>query len=141
MESSDAHGIPQASACQIVVVGRAAAMLLQERPVDQLDMDAAVLHGLDGVGDLYQLARGGSSHPLALHLKKFGEVSLIRGEFDPGCLEPFHAVGAIVSLALGFDLPHREDGIECPRSKPYSSRIDVERRLIRFRSRLRRSFG
>jgi hypothetical protein len=89
-------------------------MLLQERPVDQLDMDAAVLHGLDGVGDLYQLARGGSSHPLALHLKKFGEVSLIRGEFDPGCLEPFHAVGAIVSLALGFDLPHREDGIDAP---------------------------
>ena len=30
-------------------------MLLQERPVDQLDMDAAVLHGLDGVGDLHQL--------------------------------------------------------------------------------------
>jgi hypothetical protein len=36
-----------------------AALLLQERPVDQLDMDAAVLHGLDRVGDLHQLARGG----------------------------------------------------------------------------------
>jgi len=31
----------------------------QERSVDLLDMDAAVLHGLDGIGDLHQLARGG----------------------------------------------------------------------------------
>jgi hypothetical protein len=29
-----------------LVLGRAASMLLQEWPVDQLDMDAAVLHGL-----------------------------------------------------------------------------------------------
>jgi hypothetical protein len=33
--------------------------IMQQRPVDQLDMDAAVLHGLDGVGDFHQLARGG----------------------------------------------------------------------------------
>jgi hypothetical protein len=32
---------------------------VQEWPVDQLDMDAAVLHGLDGAGDLHQLAGGG----------------------------------------------------------------------------------
>jgi hypothetical protein len=34
-------------------------MLQQERPIDQLDMDAAVLHRLDGISDLHQLARGG----------------------------------------------------------------------------------
>jgi hypothetical protein len=33
--------------------------LIQERPVDLLDIDAAVLHGLDGVGQFYQLAGGG----------------------------------------------------------------------------------
>ena len=32
---------------------------LEERPVDQLDVNAAVLHRLDGVGDLHQLAGGG----------------------------------------------------------------------------------
>jgi hypothetical protein len=31
----------------------------QERHVDQLDMDAAVLHGLGGVGDLDQFLDGG----------------------------------------------------------------------------------
>jgi hypothetical protein len=31
---------------------------LQKRPVDLLNVDAAVLHRLDGVGDLHQLARG-----------------------------------------------------------------------------------
>jgi hypothetical protein len=41
------------------IFGRAAALLEQERPVDLLDVDAAVLDGLDGVGDLQQLARGG----------------------------------------------------------------------------------
>jgi len=33
-------------------------MLLQERPVDQLDMESPVLHRLDGVSDLHQLTRG-----------------------------------------------------------------------------------
>jgi hypothetical protein len=42
-----------------LVLGRAAEMLLQKRSVDQLDMDAAILHRLDGVGDFHQLARGG----------------------------------------------------------------------------------
>ena len=32
---------------------------MQHRPVDQLDMDAAILHRLDGVGDLHQPSRGG----------------------------------------------------------------------------------
>ena len=41
------------------MLGGGAAMLLQERPVDQLDMDAAVLHGLNGIGDLHRLSRGG----------------------------------------------------------------------------------
>jgi hypothetical protein len=36
--------------------GRAAAMFEQERAVDQFDMDAAILNGLDG--DLHQLLRG-----------------------------------------------------------------------------------
>jgi hypothetical protein len=40
------------------VLGGAAAQFVQERLVDQLDMDAAVLHGLDGIGDLHQLPRG-----------------------------------------------------------------------------------
>src|SRR6476620_1547453 len=40
-----------------VVLGRAA-FLEQERPVDLLDVDAAVLHRLDRVGDLQQLAGG-----------------------------------------------------------------------------------
>src|ERR1700733_3262207 len=39
------------------VFGRRAALLLQERPIDLLDMDAAVLHRLGGVSDLDQLAR------------------------------------------------------------------------------------
>jgi len=41
-----------------LVLGRAAAQFVQERPVDQLDVDAAVLHRLDGIGDLYQLGQG-----------------------------------------------------------------------------------
>jgi hypothetical protein len=36
-----------------------AAVLEQERPVDQLDEDAAVLHRIDSIGDLHQLSRGG----------------------------------------------------------------------------------
>jgi hypothetical protein len=31
----------------------------QHRPVEEFDMDAVVLHGFDGIGDLDQLARGG----------------------------------------------------------------------------------
>ena len=41
------------------VFGRAAAMFEQERPVDLLDVDAAILNWLDGSGDLQQLARSG----------------------------------------------------------------------------------
>ena len=33
-------------------------MLVQKRPVDQFDIDAAVLHRLDRIGDLDQLAGG-----------------------------------------------------------------------------------
>jgi hypothetical protein len=40
------------------VFGRAAAMREQERPVDFLNVNAAVLDGLNGAGDLKQLARG-----------------------------------------------------------------------------------
>jgi hypothetical protein len=39
-------------------IGRTAAMLLQERQVDQLNMDAAILHRLDGVGELSSAASG-----------------------------------------------------------------------------------
>ena len=39
-----------------LVFGRRCALSKQERPVDQLDADPAVLHDLDGVGDLPQLA-------------------------------------------------------------------------------------
>ena len=38
------------------VFGRRAFFAKQERPVDLLDMDAAVLRGLDAVGDLQDLA-------------------------------------------------------------------------------------
>jgi hypothetical protein len=41
------------------VLRRVAAFLEQEGPVDFLNMDAAVLDGLGGVGDLQQCARGG----------------------------------------------------------------------------------
>ena len=41
-----------------LVLSRAALVLKQERAIDQFDMNAAVLHGFDGVGDLHQLARG-----------------------------------------------------------------------------------
>ena len=40
------------------IFGRAATLLEQERPVDLLDVDPAVLDRLDGVGDLEDLARG-----------------------------------------------------------------------------------
>ena len=42
-----------------LIFGWRALQLKQERPVDLLDMDAAVLHPLDGVGQLDQLAGGG----------------------------------------------------------------------------------
>jgi hypothetical protein len=41
------------------VFRRRAAQVVQEWPVDLLDVDAAILHGLDGAGDLHQLAGGG----------------------------------------------------------------------------------
>ena len=41
------------------VLGRTAAFLEQEGPVELFDMDAAILHGLGRVGDLQELARGG----------------------------------------------------------------------------------
>ena len=40
------------------VFGRRCALPKQERPVDHLDVDPAVLHGLDAIGDLQQLAGG-----------------------------------------------------------------------------------
>jgi hypothetical protein len=40
------------------VFGRAASQVVEKRPVDQLDEDAAVLNGFDAVGDLHQLFRG-----------------------------------------------------------------------------------
>jgi len=40
------------------VFGRSALELGEERPVDLLDVDAFVLHRLDRVGDLQELARG-----------------------------------------------------------------------------------
>jgi hypothetical protein len=40
------------------VFSRLSAMLVQERPVDLLDVNAALLDGLDAVGDLDQLAGG-----------------------------------------------------------------------------------
>jgi hypothetical protein len=40
------------------VLCRCALVLKQERAVDLLDMDAAILHRLDGAGDLDQAARG-----------------------------------------------------------------------------------
>jgi hypothetical protein len=41
------------------ILGRAAFVIEQERAVDKLNKDASVLHGLDGIGDLKKLARGG----------------------------------------------------------------------------------
>jgi hypothetical protein len=41
-----------------LVFGRRALQLIQEWPVDLLDMDAAVLQGFDSVGQLNELARG-----------------------------------------------------------------------------------
>ena len=38
-----------------LVFVRRAFLAIQERPVDQLDVDLTVLHGLDAVGDLQQL--------------------------------------------------------------------------------------
>ena len=40
------------------VLGRRATLPIQKRPVDLLDMDAAVLHGLGCVGDLDEFAGG-----------------------------------------------------------------------------------
>jgi hypothetical protein len=40
------------------VFGRRSVLPKQERPVDLLDMDAAVLRGLSSVGDLQDLAGG-----------------------------------------------------------------------------------
>jgi hypothetical protein len=40
------------------VFGWRSALPKQERPVDLLDVDPAVLHGLDAVGDIQQLAGG-----------------------------------------------------------------------------------
>jgi hypothetical protein len=59
-----------------LVFGRRALELKQERPFDLLDIDAAVLHRLDGVGQLHQLARGGVG---------IGEVA-IRDELNPAAL-------------------------------------------------------
>src|ERR1700747_3169784 len=42
-----------------LVFRRRALELKQERPVDLLDIDAAVLHRLESVGTLHELARGG----------------------------------------------------------------------------------
>jgi hypothetical protein len=42
-----------------LVLGRRALELIDERPIDLLDVNPAVLHRLDGVGQLHQLARGG----------------------------------------------------------------------------------
>jgi hypothetical protein len=50
-------------------------MLLQERPVDQLDMDAAVLHRLDGIGDLHQLPSGSFRVGKGALVDEFHEVS------------------------------------------------------------------
>ena len=54
-----------------LVLGRAGLVLIQKRRVDQLDVDTAVLNGLDRIGDLDQLAGG---------LLRIG-VGAIRGEF------------------------------------------------------------
>jgi hypothetical protein len=40
------------------VFGRRALVLAEKRPVDQFDVDATVLHRLDRIGDLDQLAGG-----------------------------------------------------------------------------------
>ena len=42
------------------------------------------------------------------------EIENLVSAADPGGLEPFHAVGAILPMALGFDLAHRNDGIDAP---------------------------
>jgi hypothetical protein len=42
-----------------LVLRRRTLELIDERSVDLLDVDAAVLHRLDGIGQLHQLARGG----------------------------------------------------------------------------------
>jgi hypothetical protein len=44
-----------------LVFGRRAFELVQERPVDLLDMDAPVLHRLDGAGQLDQATAPGSA--------------------------------------------------------------------------------
>jgi hypothetical protein len=53
------------------VFGRAALVLKQKRPVDQFDQDASVLDGLNGVGDLHQLLRGGFSIGERARLEEF----------------------------------------------------------------------
>ena len=44
------------------VFRRRAAQVVQEWPVDLLDVDAAILHGLDGVGELRSAASGFAKH-------------------------------------------------------------------------------
>src|ERR1700674_5372210 len=56
MEDEPAAGDRQIEAS--LVFGRAALVFAEERPVDQLDEDAAVLRRLDRGGDLDQPARG-----------------------------------------------------------------------------------
>jgi hypothetical protein len=60
-----------------LVFRRRALELIKERPVDLLDVDAAVLHRLEGVGPLQQLARGGVGPPcerVVLALRQLGDV-------------------------------------------------------------------
>jgi hypothetical protein len=56
---------------------------VEEWPVDQLDTDAAVLHGLDRVGDLHQLARerGPNCHIISMRHCHDKEERKIRKRF------------------------------------------------------------
>jgi hypothetical protein len=57
----------------------------EKRPVGQLDEDAAVLHRLDGIGDLDQLARGGFRLvSLIVRAERFGFKSLNRYRYKTG---------------------------------------------------------
>jgi hypothetical protein len=71
------------------VFGRAAAVAKQERFVDLLDMDTAVLDRLDGIGDFEDAARG---------LIRIG-VRVVGGEFQAAALSSLSAPRATILIA------------------------------------------
>jgi hypothetical protein len=71
------------------VLRRAAHVLEQERAVDQFDVDAPILRGLDGAGDLDDAARGLLGIGVGA---RFGAFQVLRSSFANSARASFLAV-------------------------------------------------